>query len=258
MKRFLILLVLALLCAGPARSDWYEPEPEFVYARLQCTNRLSEAWSIWPNYFPDNPPWHHDYPLADEFFVGLIHELTGVRVSSKSYKVVRLDSDEIFKYPFMYLSEPGFLDLTDKEVKNLGEYIGRGGFIMADDFRQAGYVSNVNELEVLRHYLKLAVPDRELVRLDITHPIFHSFYDIPDLNMEPPYGNTAADRALGRNFFPQFWGMSDEKGNLQLIANYNNDIGDFWKYLDKGEAPLQESTRSIRMGIDYVMYALTH
>ena len=246
MKRFLVLLVLALLFAGPARSDWYEPNPEFVFARLQCSNAYS--WHIWPDYFPDNPPWHHDYPFSDELFVGLIHELTGIRVSAKSYKIVRLDSDEIFKYPFMYLSEPGFLTLTDKEIANLGQYIRRGGFIFADDFRQAGYVSRTEELEVLRHYLKLAVPERDLVQLDITHPIFHSFYDIDNLNMKPPYGN----------FTPQFWGMSDEKGRLQVIANYNNDIGDFWKYLDMGKAPLQESTRSIRMGIDYVMYALTH
>jgi len=138
--------------------------------------------------------------------------------------------------------------LTDKEIKNLGEYIRRGGFIMADDFRQAGYVSNVNEIDVLRYYLKLAAPERKLERLDITHPIFHSFYDIDNLDMKAPYGD----------FVPQFWGMSDEHGRLQVIANYNNDIGDFWKYLDQGDMPLKESARSIRMGIDYVMYALTH
>ena len=229
-------------------SDWYESDPEFTYARLECGNRVWDSWAIWPNYFPDNPPWHHDYPLADEFFVGLIHELTGIRVSTHSYKIVKLDSNEIFKYPFLYLSEPGFLDLNQKEIANLGEYIRRGGFIMADDFRQAGYISRVNELEVLRHYLKLAVPERELVRLDVKNPIFHTFYDIDNLNMKPPYGN----------FTPEFWGLLDDHGRVQLIANYNNDIGDFWKYLDMGQEPLQESTRSIRMGIDYVMYSLTH
>ena len=57
---------------------------------------------------------------------------------------------------------------------------------------------------------------------------------------------------------PEFWGMSDEKGNLQLIANYNNDLGDFWKYLDWGDKPLKDSTRAIRMGMNYFIYALTH
>src|SRR5215831_16407554 len=70
-------------------SDWREPEPEFVFARLQCSNRLFDAWVIWPDKYPDNPPWHHDYPYSDELFVGLIHELTGIRVSPKSSRSFR-------------------------------------------------------------------------------------------------------------------------------------------------------------------------
>jgi hypothetical protein len=66
---------------------------------------------------------------------------------------VRLDKEEIFEYPFLYLSEPGFLELTDKEVANLGEYIRRGGFIMADDFRTAEFLDGPEELDVLRDYL---------------------------------------------------------------------------------------------------------
>jgi hypothetical protein len=235
--------------AQPAISDWVEPAPEFVFARLACSNLPS--WQYWPTYFPNNPPWHHDYPFADELFVSLLHEFTGIRV--KPYQIVYLNSPELFKYPFVYLSEPGFLTLNEMEVKNLGEYIRRGGFIMADDFRTAAYLGGPEELEVLRRYLKLAVPERELVRLDISHPIFHTYYDIQSLDMNPPYP------ILGDK--PQFWGMSDEQGRLQLIANYNNDIGDFWKYLDNpalGSASLKDTTLSIRLGMNYVVYAMTH
>jgi hypothetical protein len=86
------------------------------------------------------------------------------------------------------------------------------------------------------------------VRLDLTHPVFHSFFDVHTLKMKPPYGD----------FEPQFWGLSDEHGKLQVIANYNNDIGDFWKYLDFGDKPLQDSTSAIRLGINFVAYAMTH
>jgi len=194
------------------------------------------------------PPWKHDFPESDEFAVSLLHELTGVRVGPNSYEIVRLDSPDVFKYPFVYLSEPGFLALTNKEIANLGEYIRRGGFIMADDFRTAAYLRGPEELEVLRSYLKRAVPERELVRLDLSHQIFHSFFDINTLKMKPPYGE----------FEPQFWGMADEHGDLQVIANYNNDVGDFWKYLDHGDKPLQDSSTSIRLGMNYIVYALSH
>lgn len=247
MKRFLLVLVLLVALVPPAISDWYEPgAPEFVFARLECSNRLLDAAQIWGPFYP--PPWKHDYPESDEFIIGLLHELTGIRVKPDSYKVVKLSSPEIFEYPFVYLSEPGFLTLNDKEIANLGEYIRRGGFIMADDFRTAAFLHGPEELEVLRYYLKRAVPERELVRLDISHPIFHSFFDVDTLKMKAPYGD----------WTPEFWGMSDEHGRLQVIANYNNDIGDFWKYLDEGQKPLNESTRSIRIGIDYIVYAMSH
>ena len=67
--------------------------------------------------------------------------------------------------------------------------------------------------------------------------------------------------AIGENipdFVPEFWGLSDEHGKLRVIANYNNDIGDFWKYLDHGERPLKESGQAIRFGINYIVYAMSH
>jgi len=245
-KRLLMLVAFSAILCQPAISDWFEPAPEFVFARLACSNR--ESWMYWPQYWPDMPPWKHDFPASDEFFVGILHELTGVRVTPDSYKIVRLDSPDVFKYPFLYLSEPGFLTLNEKEIANLGEYIRRGGFIMADDFRTGAYLGGPNELEVLRYYLKRALPERDLVRLDVTHPIFHSFYDLDTLNLTPPYGQ----------FVPEFWGMSDEHGRLQVIANYNNDLGDFWKYLDQGDKPLKDSARSIRLGVDYLIYSMSH
>lgn len=247
MKRFLMMSAAFALLTSPAASNWSEPQPEFVFARAAVSNRSNWA-SIWPMDWPHTPPWKHDYPNSDEFIVALLHELTGVRVSPDSYKIVELRSPEIFEYPFLYLSEPGFLILDDKEITNLGEYIRRGGFVMADDFRTAAYLNGPEELEVLRAHLKRALPERELVRLDFRHPIFHSFYEINSLRMTPPYGT----------FVPEFWGMFDEKGSLQLIANYNNDIGDFWKYLDWGDKPLADSTTAIRLGINYIIYALSH
>jgi hypothetical protein len=246
MKKFLAALILLVIVSGSAISDAPPKESEFVFARLACTNR--DSWRHWPQYFPWNPPWHHDYPASDEFFTGILHELTGIRVTSESYQIVKLDSSDIFKYPFLYLSEPGFMVLNDKEIANLGEYIRRGGFIVADDFRTGKYLGGPEELEVLRYYLKRALPERDLVRLDISNPIFHTYYDIDTLKMSPPYGD----------FVPEFWGMFDEHGTLQLIAYYNNDIGDFWKYLDYGDKPLKDSTRSIRMGVNDVIYAMSH
>ncbi len=241
MRKLLAILVFLAALAGRAVPDAPPKDSEFVFARVQFTEREYRMYWL-------EEPWHHDYPFSDTFFLSMLHEATGVHVTPDSYKIVQLASPEIFKYPFLYISEPGFMELTTKEIANLGEYIRRGGFIMADDFRTAGYLRGPEELNILRYYLKRAVPERELVRLDISHPIFNSFYKIDTLKMKPPYGD----------FTPEFWGLSDEHGNLQLIANYNNDLGEFWEWVDKGEMPFHPAVRSVQLGINYLIYAMSH
>ena len=246
MKRFTAILILLAAVAVSAMPDASPKDnSEFIFARVEPTQR--EYRMYW-----SEAPWHHDYPFSEEFILGMLRELSGVHVNPGSYRIVQLSSSEIFQYPFLYISEPGFLRLTDVEIANLGEYIRRGGFIMADDFRTANYLRGPEELEVLRSYLKRAVPERELVRLDARHPIFHTLYNIETLDMDPPYGKETP------GFVPQFWGMLDDQGNLQLIANYNNDLGEFWEWVDKGEMPFRPAVRSVQLGINYLIYAFTH
>src|SRR5689334_16842241 len=99
-----MLLAFSAVLVQPAISNWVEPTPEFVFARLACSNR--DSFMYWPDYYPETPPWRHDYPSSDEYLLALLHELTVVRVAPASYKIVRLDSPDVFKYPFLYLSEP--------------------------------------------------------------------------------------------------------------------------------------------------------
>jgi hypothetical protein len=122
---------------------------------------------------------------------------------------------------------------------------------MADDFREPGMLrGDEDELEVLRFYLAKAVPEYKLVRLDVTHPIFHQFFDIDTLDMDPPYD--------GNLFRPQFWGLVDEHNRIRLIANYNNDLGDYWEDLDKGAKAAKPAVWATQLGINYVMYAMSH
>jgi len=83
----------------------------------------------------------------------------------------------------------------------------------------------------------------------VDHPVFHCFFDIDDLEMIPPYG------VPGK---PTFYGMYDEADRLQMVANFNNDIGDYWEWSDQSLAPIQLSNEAYRFGINYIVYALTH
>src|SRR2546429_3552955 len=76
--------------------------------------------------------WSHNYPSSDQHFAQVISEATNINVKSLSYRIVELGSEEVFKYPFAVVSEPGEMALTDHEVENLRQFINRGGFVVMD------------------------------------------------------------------------------------------------------------------------------
>src|SRR5262245_35581510 len=224
MKKFVVLAAFLLAFASLAVSDVPDKtDSEFVFARVQFN--MDGRWIF--EY--REAPWHHDYPFSEDLFLTVIRELTGIHTMRESFQIVRLDSPEIFKYPWVYISEPGYFELTDKEVANFREYLNRGSFAICDDFRG-------HDLDILRLEMKKVFPERDMVRLDISHPVFRSFYEISTLEMEPPYGKVGGiitdPRFLGEG--PQFWGLSDEKGRLMMVANRNNDLGEFMEGVDRG------------------------
>ncbi|MBI4463110.1 MAG: DUF4159 domain-containing protein [Acidobacteria bacterium] len=209
---------------------------EFVFARVQF-NSLS-SWGF--GYLQG---WAHDYPDAEEHILQIANEATGINLNKMSYVIVRLDSEEIFRYPFLYFSEVGEMNLTEPEVANFREYLNRGGFAMIDDF------DGLAQLDWFAAQMKRVFPNRNFVEMTLDHPVFHTFYEIPTLEVEPPYQTSAP---------PKFYGYFDEKGRLYMIINHNNDIGDFWEWIDQPMYPLEPSTEALRFGINYLIYSLTH
>jgi Domain of unknown function (DUF4159) len=232
--------IIVVLFAGSATPDRVPKQhAEYTFARVEFNMGRRGGYNQ-----EGQPPWMHDYPRSEDFFLAMVGQVTGVRTSPDAYQIVSLDSEEIFRYPFLYFSEPGFMDLTDKELKNLRAYFNRGGFAMFDDFRG-------NALVNLEEQMLRVFPDRQLVRVDIKDPVFHSFYEIDTLDMPPPY-MTYESRV------PSFWGMKDDKGRLILIANADNDFGEFWEDIDRGAEALHPAVQSFQFGVNYLIYAMTH
>src|SRR5439155_10042621 len=130
MKKLLALVILAAGFSLKAVSDVpAKADSEFTFARVEF--RMNSRWIF--DY--REAPWHHDYPFAEDLYLSFLKEVTDVHATRESYQIVQLDSPDIFKYPWLYFSEPGYMELTAGEEKNLREYFLRGGFAMFDDFR---------------------------------------------------------------------------------------------------------------------------
>jgi hypothetical protein len=193
------------------------------------------------------PPWSHDYPRAERNFMKILDEITTIAPYTGPIGGAILDigSPDLMKFPVAYMAEAGYWTQTDEEAANLRAYLLKGGFIIFDDFR-GGDWSNFEA------QMKRVLPDARMVELDIAHPIFHAFFDVATLDFVQFYG---------RNEKPYFIGAhedNDPSKRLLFIANYNNDVGEYWEFSDTGWTPIDLSNEAYKLGVNYIVYALTH
>jgi hypothetical protein len=273
MKRSIVLLALAAVVAvgfaamflqGDTPSD---NNVEFFFTRLAYRENGSRGWGRFVpknyrcpefgggNFFPpQGMGWSMDSPGADCKYMGGIQRLTNLRVFPNP-NFIRITDPDLFKYPMAYIVEPGGLDLTDEEVTILREYLARGGFIHADDFW------GLQELANFRYNMKRILPDKALEVLPLSHPVFHTFYDIDEVMQIPGQGRGCAglpgwERADDKE--PRILGISDDKGRLMVVATYNSDLGDAWEYADLDCYPQKFTGQAYRLGMNFIVYAMTH
>jgi hypothetical protein len=189
--------------------------------------------------------WHHDYPKSDRALTAILAEITGLRsIVASEGNVLRVDDPNLSKFPIAYLCEPGHWSPNQKEVAALHAYLMKGGFIIFDDFGPQDWANFTAQMEKV-------LPGLKPLPLDGSEPVFHTFFDIgPEgLNMQSYRG------------VPQFFGFfeDNDKTKRQIaIVDFNNDIGEFMEYSGTGFYPVDESNEAFKIGVDFIIYAVTH
>jgi len=146
----------------------------------------------------------------------------------------------LFEYPYVYMTGHGNIHFTENEVKILRTYFAAGGFLHADD--------NYGMDSSFRREIVKIFPDSPLVELPFDHPIYHSFYEFPD-------GLPKIHEHDGKP--PQGFGIFYEN-RLIVFYTYECDLGDGWEDPDVHDDPPEKREQALQMGINIVMYSLTH
>lgn len=208
------------------------------------------------NFFPPQGyGWLTDSPGADCKLMGAIHRMTGQSVYSNP-NYVEIMSPDLFKYPYAYIVEPGQMLLSDQEAARLREYLLRGGFLHLDDFWGIN-----DQLTNAVQQLHKVFPDRQIEPVPLTHPIFHSFFDIPEIIQTPNMNNGCRGGQTWEqrdDTEPRVLGISDDNGRLMVVLTYNTDLGDAWEYMDLPCYPQKYTGYALRMGLNLMTYAITH
>jgi hypothetical protein len=219
-------------------------EPEFTFVRAVYTGLGPEGYY---------KAWYTDWPKADRQFMLGVRRLTNLRVAEKE-RTISLTDPELLRYPFLYSVECGHWNLTDAEVTALREYLRRGGFLFCDDFWGSWEWAN------FRQNISRVLPDAEISDLPLSHPVFHSYYDISRLVQTPNVGNALySDQTYEQDgFVPHCRGILDANGRLMVIINWNTDLGDAWEWADLPGFPAKYSTYAYKIGINSIAYAMSH
>jgi hypothetical protein len=237
----------------------YLDKTEFVFARLMYPQHPnarfgSRRWRGGTDWREGGTSWTQDYPRADRHFSMALRRLTRLNVRSVEQPVNLDDGDDVFNWPWLAAGEMGDWKLTESQAKQLREYLLRGGFLMLDDFWGPEEWARFDES------MKLVFPDREIVEIDNEDPIFHTVYDLNDryqiLGQWALGGSWQNYRVRGNA--AQWKGIYDDHGRVMVTMSFNSDIGDSWEWADDPRYPEKFSALGMRIGVNDVIYAMTH
>ena len=196
--------------------------------------------------------WATDYPKADRQFLTVLRRLTNLDAFAYENAVLLTD-ERLRRYPFLYALEVGYMALSPPEIEGLRTYLRAGGFLVIDDFW------GTNQWLQFEYQMRQVFPLLPIVDLDLDHPVFGTFYDIDEILQVPAYGRYWGGRTSELDgYVPYVRGILDEEGRLMVIINWNTDLGDAWEWAEQPDYPLQYSTFAYQMGVNMIVYAMSH
>ena len=232
----------------------FDERTELIFARLMYPSipdaRFRHAGWDWTK---GRSSWTNDYPRADRHFLQAVRRLTRLHVRSVEQPVNLDDPGDIFNYPWLYAVFVGEWSLTDRQASTLREYLDRGGFLMCDDFWGSG------DWTVFQKSMGRIFPDRPVVEIPNTDAIFHTVYDLDNRYQVPGQWGVRTGVPFRNDGYVAHWrGIYDNKGRVMVAISFNSDLGDSWEWADDPEYPEEYSALGMRIGINYIIYSMTH
>ena len=214
---------LAAIAPAPdSASAAATPRPALTIARLQYEG--GGDWYANPSSIPN--------------LLAAIAERTTLHVAKEEARVTPLDA-RLADYPFIHATGHGTMRFSDAEAARLREYLLGGGFLHVDD--------NYGLDASFREAVKKVFPDRELVDVPRSHPIYHVVYEMP--NGIPKIHEHDGKPARGLGIF-----VGDR---LVLFYSYESDLGNGWEDPATYGDPPALHEAALRMGVNLFVYSVT-
>ncbi len=212
------MLVLLFSCLSLGQT-----EPAFQIARLK---------------YNGGGDWYND-PSADVNLMRFISQNTNVKTKAE-YKFVDVSSDEIFSYPFLFITGHGNVVFSKDEAVRLRKYLENGGFLYIDD--------DYSLDKAVRREMKKVFPEKDFLELPFSHGIYNIMYDFPS---GPPKTHKHDEKP------PQGFGIFIDK-KLAVYYTYESNPSDGWADPEVHNNPQDKREEALKFGTNIVLWALSN
>ena len=216
-KKIFVLIILFFVINSYPQSD-----ASFQIARLK---------------YSGGGDWYND-PSADVNLLKFIQAHTNIKVDPE-YKFVDIASDEIFSYPFLFMTGHGNVNFSNEEAKRLRTYLENGGFLYIDD--------DYGLDKPIRREMKKVFPDKEFLELPYSNKLFNIFYKFP--NGTPKTHEHDGKPAQSFGIF-----IGDR---MAVLYTYETNPSDGWADPEVHNDPPDKREEALKFGTNIVIYALS-
>ena len=243
--------------AAQAKAPLHLDERSFTFCRVAYRQVRRE---------PLGQGWRTDYPDGDRNLMLRLSQLTKTPIrqtqhGEPDHRIVQIMDDELFECPFIFMSDVGTIGIDPEEAERLRLYLEQGGFLWADDFW--GSLA----WETWTREIAKALPPAEypIRYIPAGHPLLNALYDVREVPQVPSIqfwrrsGRSGTSERGRDSAEPHLREIRDKKGRIIVVMTHNTDIADGWER--EGEDDqffFQFSPQSYALGINIVLYALTH
>ena len=214
----IVLLIMAVV-----GSAWSQPKEYFTIARIK---------------YGGGGDWYNDPSILPNL-LQFLRDNTTVEVRTEEEQVSPGD-DQLYSCPLLFLTGHGRIFFSQSEAERLRSYLTNGGFLYADD--------DYGMDEHFRREMKKVFPDKEMVELPFSHPIYHVLYDFP--NGLPKIHEHDGGPPKGFGYF--------HDGRLVVFYSFNTNISDGWADADVHGDPPNVREAALKMGANIVLHALIY
>ena len=182
--------------------------------------------------------WYND-PSSEVNLLNFLKANTNLKVKAE-YTFVDISTDEIFSYPFLFMTGHGNIVFSDDQAERLKKYLESGGFLYVDD--------DYGLDKAIRREMKKVFPDKDFVELPFSDELYSILYSFPS---GPPKTHEHNGKP------PQGFGIFIGK-RLAVYYTYESNPSDGWADPEVHNDPENKRQEALRFGANLILYALSN